>query len=513
MKFAQNLFISYAHIDDEPLTSGQQGWITRFHATLAAILSMRLGREAKIWRDEKLQGNDVFGDEIVTQFKQSALLMTILTPRYLNSEWCTREVKEFCQAAQRTGGLVVGNKLRVFKVIKTPVETQELLPEAIQRITGDEFFAVKDGAPLELDPSYGQEYAQLYNQKVAKLAWEVAQLLKALEAGGSARDNGSKNDRGNPQVRGKPTVYLAECSYDRRQDREVIECELKRLGYPVLPDQRLPDYEAEYVTTVESLLARCALSIHLVGKSYGTVPDGPTPKSIGVLQNELAVAHSKSGKLARLIWLPEGTQSEQAPQQAFIDALHKDAEAQFGADLITGDIEQLRAAIHATLKKIEQPEPKKPERAAFGEQAAAGESAKLIFLICDREDRKATVPIRKLCRQAGLEVELPAFEGDASQVRQANQQLLATCDGVLLFYGTGDEAWKRTIDSELKKMPGYRGGKPLLARYTYLAEPKTSEKQDLIDMEEPGLINGLGGFAEAAMAGFMQVMNAAGKTP
>jgi hypothetical protein len=72
---------------------------------------------------------------------------------------------------------------------------------------------------------------------------------------------------------------------------------------------------------------------------------------------------------------------------------------------------------------------------------------------------------------------------------------------------------QRTIDSELKKMPGYRGGNPLLAHYTYLAEPKTSEKQDLIDMEEPGLINGLGGFVEAAMAEFMQAMNAAGKTP
>ena len=103
---------------------------------------------------------------------------------------------------------MVGNKSRVFKVIKTPVETQESLPEPIKRITGDEFFAVKDGAPLELDPSYGQEYAQLYNQKVAKLAWEVAQLIKALEAGRSATDDDSKNDRDNPQVRGKPTVYL-----------------------------------------------------------------------------------------------------------------------------------------------------------------------------------------------------------------------------------------------------------------------------------------------------------------
>src|SRR4029453_15763735 len=62
-----DVYVSYARIDDQPLTPGEKGWITRFHATLKAILSMRMGREAKIWRDEKLQGNDVFSDEIVSQ--------------------------------------------------------------------------------------------------------------------------------------------------------------------------------------------------------------------------------------------------------------------------------------------------------------------------------------------------------------------------------------------------------------------------------------------------------------
>ena len=28
----------------------------------------------------------------------------------------------------------------------------------------------------------------------------------------------------------------------------------------------------------------------------------------------------------------------------------------------------------------------------------------------------------------------------------------------MVFYGEGDEAWKRTVDYELKKMPGYRDG-------------------------------------------------------
>jgi len=35
MTFEQHVFISYAHIDNQPLTTGQQGWISQFHASLA----------------------------------------------------------------------------------------------------------------------------------------------------------------------------------------------------------------------------------------------------------------------------------------------------------------------------------------------------------------------------------------------------------------------------------------------------------------------------------------------
>ena len=58
MGFDKHLFISYAHLDNQPFPPEQQGWITRFHASLEAFLSMRLGGKTEIWRDEKLQGND-----------------------------------------------------------------------------------------------------------------------------------------------------------------------------------------------------------------------------------------------------------------------------------------------------------------------------------------------------------------------------------------------------------------------------------------------------------------------
>jgi hypothetical protein len=501
MQFEKDLFISYAHIDNQPIPPADEGWISRFHASLEALLSMRMGGNARVWRDDKLQGNDVFADEIVDQFSQTAVLVSVLSPRYLNSEWCNKEVAEFCKSAEQSGGVVVENKARVFKVLKTPVDSQESLPSVLKDVLGYDFFTYDDGTPLELDPAYGEKYAQDYNRKVGKLAWNISQLLKNLETDPDLRENADDE-----QAASNPTVYLAECSYDRKQAREILEGELTRHGYTVLPDQQLPRDEEDYVAAVERSLQRCKLSIHLVGDTYGGVPDGPTQKSVVMLQNEIAAKQSKSGTLRRVIWLPDGTHSQQAQQQAFIESLHQDAEAQFGADLITGGIEGLKSTIHATLKKLEKPEPSQPVA------QTSVDGTKLIYLICNEKDRKATVPVRKFCRAQGFEVAIPAFEGDATAVRDAHQQLMINCDAVILFYGAGDEAWKRTLDNELKKMPGYRGGKPLRASYTYLADPKTADKADLIDMEEPNLINGLDDFVEAEMAAFVQAMNVSGET-
>jgi hypothetical protein len=487
--FENHLFISYAHLDNEPLSPEQEGWISRFHATLEALLSTRLGERARIWRDLKLGGGDVFDQEILDQIRKSALLVSVLTPRYLNSEWCPKELREFCECSRDSGGLILENKARVFKVIKTPVESQDALPSVMNDLLGYEFYTFLDDAPFELDPELDPKLKPEYHRKVAKLAWDIAQLLRRFANSDSASA---------PNGAAKPTVYLAECAHDQHAAREIIEAELRHHGYPVLPDRRLPGNSEAYLTTVDQLLQKCALSVHLIGSSLGAVPDGPVLRSASMLQNDAAVQRCKKDKLRRVIWLPAGARSEQREQQEFIEALHKDAEAQFGADLLTGDIEDLKAAIHAALKKIEKPE--EPG------QPTARDTARSIYVICVEKDRQATIPIRKYCRKQGFEAHLPAFEGDASAVRKVHQQLMANSDGILIFYGAGDEAWKRTIESDLMKLPAYRTGKPLRASYTYLAEPETSDKRDLIDIDEPNLINGLNGFAEAEMAPFIQEM-------
>ncbi len=127
------------------------------------------------------------------------------------------------------------------------------------------------------------------------------------------------------------------------------------------------------------------------------------------------------------------------------------------------------------------------------------DGTKLVYLICDERDRAATIPLRKFLKMHGLDVKIPLFEGDAGTVRQANQELLTHCDGAILFYGAGDEAWRRAMESDLKKLKGLRREKPLLASYTYLAEPPNADKLELLELEEPNLINGLAGFREKEM--------------
>lgn len=501
MTYEQDAFISYAHIDNEPISAGQKGWVTQFHATLQTMLSQRLGERARIWRDDKLAGHDIFSDEIVKQFTKTAVLVSILSPRYLRSEWCTRELREFCAAAERGGRLGATNKSRVFKVVKTPVDPAALLPDAMQATLGYEFFEEDNGAPRELDPAFGDEARQEFLSRISRLAWSLAQSLQQLRA----LDPASGADPTNPAVGNtapftapaRPAVYLAHCGRDLNEVREQLATELRMHGHEVLPTQPLPQSEELLVPELDALLARCAVSVHLVGRSVGPVPDGPSGRSLAMLQNDRAAQRCEDSTLKRIIWLPEGVSGERAEQQAFIDALQRDATLQRGADLLRGDVEALKSTLHRALK------PADPPKAA---PWAAGQR-RVHVLMCET-DRTASVPLLKRLRAQGLQVSIPVFLGDAAALRKANAELMVDCDGLILFYGAGDEVWKFHQQSELRKQAALRGNAPGRTEWVWLAPPLSADKELLQLLGDPRLLDGLNEGGDDILQPFCTAVNA-----
>ena len=239
LDFEKDIFISYAHIDDEALIEGEKGWITEFHRALEIRLSQLLGERPNIWRDSRLDGNHVFSDEIISQFPKVALLVSILTPRYVKSEWCVKEVLEFKKASDQNIGVEINNKSRIFKVIKTPVELEQH-PKVIQGLLGYDFFRIdKDTNRVkEFSKVFGSENQQLYWSRLDDIAHDIADLLKEMKS--SEGTNSTTKEEG-------PKVYLAESSFDQKEHRDSIKRWLMDNNYTVLPNHNLPLVDLKFL--------------------------------------------------------------------------------------------------------------------------------------------------------------------------------------------------------------------------------------------------------------------------
>src|SRR5262245_22406460 len=112
INFESDVFVSYAHIDDATPVPGEPGWITALHKWLQVRLAQLLGKDPKIWRDPQLHGNDILATAISEQLPRVAVFVSVLSPRYVNSEWCKRELTEFLRTSAPVGApvAVTGNQ-------------------------------------------------------------------------------------------------------------------------------------------------------------------------------------------------------------------------------------------------------------------------------------------------------------------------------------------------------------------------------------------------------------------
>ena len=362
---------------------------------------------------------------------------------------------------------------------------------------GYEFYSSdpSTGRLKEFSQQLGQQTEKLYWDKMDDLANDIAMFLEDLES----LDAGSGSVSGAEGASSKEEglkVYLAESSFETKELRDSIRRELQDSGYKIYPDRQLPFVESSLIQNVESFLSEAQLSVHLVGESYGLVPEG-TLKSIVEIQNEVAAAASSSGKLQRLIWLPEGFNPKEERQISFVNKLNEGNEGIEGADLIQSSLESFKEILSDKLSSIERANKKSLAAAevkkAEPKEVLTSNGSRIIYLISDILDIDEIKPLEDFLFENGCEVVLPIFEGDESLIRNDHIENLKMCDAAIIFFGNANEIWLRSKTRDFLKISGYGRENPLNVKAIYLAGP-TNISKERFRSQDSEVINGMGEF-------------------
>jgi hypothetical protein len=460
MNFDAEAFLSYAHLDNANLIEGHPGWIDGLHRKLEIRVGELLGKEPHIWRDPELRGNELFAPSLMDRLHHVAVFLAVVSPRYVLSDWTRKELAEFWKAAERQGGLHVQNKARVFKVMKTKVDLEKQ-PTELRGLLGYEFFRIdpRTGKVREMNDAYGADEQQAFMTILDDLAQDIKDLLEALE-GASLNPSDDRE-----------AIFLATTTGDLKEQREAIRRDLLQHGFTVLPGGTLPLDASELESAVRADLARSRMSIHLIGRNYAVVPEG-SAASVTEIQNELAIERSVSnGQFSRLLWIPQGLETQDARQRSVIEHLRMDQRGLQSADLLETSLEDLRTAVYTTLART--------ERAAAPQPVEAPSGLKRVYAMYDPRDADAASPCIDFLFGQHLEVIRPVLEGDEAEVREDHEENLRLCDGVVIFFGAANECWQRRKVREVLKSVGYgRTGPPPVVAICTLP-PRTPEKEGL----------------------------------
>jgi hypothetical protein len=113
-RFEEDVFISYAHADDDVFGPEPRGWVSQLHLDLrrrvAFYLGLPKGSEPSLWRDSEIRTNEDFEAKIRGRLAKTATLLSVISKNFFDRPWCLKELETFDDFAKRTLGLVIPPK-------------------------------------------------------------------------------------------------------------------------------------------------------------------------------------------------------------------------------------------------------------------------------------------------------------------------------------------------------------------------------------------------------------------
>jgi len=437
--YKHDVFVSYAHIDDEPLSGAQRGWVTTLVNNLEIVVRQKLGfKEFAIWMDHELAGNRPLTPAIMEALISTATLLVILSPGYLASEWCQRERQAFLRLVE--GKCHMGSQ--VFAVHYDKLD-QSSLPTELASLIGYPFWMQdREGkAPRTLGVPVPTPAEVEYYNRVNQLGHELSQELKRL--------------RGTAEVLEGPMVFLAEVTDDLETRREDVRRYLSQAGLSILPQTYyFRDDATAFVRAMTEDLARCKLFVQLLSAFGGRKPPA-APQGYPGLQLELA----QRASIPILQWRSRDLDigSVEDPCQRLLLE---------GAAVRACGIEEFKRAIVEEARRPPSAVSKRPNNA-------------LVFVNTDAADRDLAQNVCKLLLNEGVGSLMPLAAGNPDEIRSDLEENLLTCDGLLLIYGSTTASWVRNQLRHGRKVTSQRE-RPLSALAVFEGPPPDKAGLDLM---------------------------------
>ncbi len=468
-----DVLLNYASIDDYPLQEGKPGWVSQLHRNLEVRMEQLSGEKVYIARLPEDAVTPAIEGELLQHVPQAKAMISVVSPPFVNSHLCRREVERFWHGAEQTGGRYIDDKSRLLKVLKTSVSEQQMprqLVDIFSPLMGFEFYEhdSETGRIREFDETFGPTLKQRFFERVYDLAYDACQVVSTLKQVRARHVDGSIVSGLTPDPF-RQWVYLATTTSDVADERDRIKRELLERGHVVLPDAQLPMVLRDAEIMVRDCLAKCTVAVHLLGQRYGVTPEDSS-ESIPALQVRLTAEHSRGKDLQRLIWMPGGDESPDERQRAFVLRVQEDPALHHRAEVIEGNLNLLKKDL---IRRLSPPEEK--PKAPTPPKAAGG--APKVYLICDPKDESAVEGLEDYLFDQGLEVMLPAFDGDDADAAALHQDNLLTCHAVLVYYGAAPKAWVDIKLRELLKATGYGRPAPIGVQAVYIAPPDDRRKE------------------------------------
>lgn len=408
--FDCDVFVSYAHADNEgPHGERAGGWVEALAEELQLNINRRLvlpKDTVKVFTDYELPTNKPITPELLTRVRGAAVLLVVMSPYYLASDWCRRERGAFLQVARDR--IAQG---RVFIVKYLDVDRRQW-PVEFGDLEGDEF-GMFDPEIREKRPAGRFDHREpQFTQRIYALSGKIAATLQRLtrEAAAETRPRAAEQ--------GAPRVFVARATDDLESREVELRNHLASSGLQVSARRHYGQgSRSAFEAAVRDELAGCSVFAQVLSEARGPEVDFDDQHRLPVLLAEIA----RQSGLPIVQWRDRHVD----PSRIDSDDAHR---ALVDGAMACGFDEFARQVVQAATA------PRKPP-------PAANPSGMVIFVDHLPMDSALAEDLRKILGEEGFdEVYLPVSKGDPEAVSKQLKALLEMADGVIEVFGSADAA-------------------------------------------------------------------------